>query len=112
MTQEALLKALPKYHKHPVKPLDTAGKLPYNIKVIKGKEKSKLTDCDKRYLLIIMKIEQKLLTLKQVIEIVSLSKSTIYRWIESGRFPKPLNIGGNSVRWKTSDVHDWIEGLV
>ena len=48
----------------------------------------------------------KLLALKQVTNRVSLSKSSIYRKMESGTFPKPVSLGGKTVRWLVVDIVD------
>ena len=36
------------------------------------------------------------------------SRATIYRWIKAGKFPKPVHLGANMVRWKASDIQEWI----
>ena len=36
------------------------------------------------------------------------SRATIYRWMKSGDFPKPIHLGANMVRWKVSDIDLWI----
>ncbi|MEO1957999.1 MAG: AlpA family phage regulatory protein [Nautiliaceae bacterium] len=54
-----------------------------------------------------MKID-KLLTIKEVINIVGLKKSTIYHFINKGKFPKQIKIGHLS-RWRLSDIQDWID---
>ena len=45
--------------------------------------------------------------LPQVKEITSLSKSTIYRLMEDGDFPKQVVLGARSVVWVKSQVEDW-----
>ena len=50
----------------------------------------------------------RLLRLKEVQHRVGLGRSTIYRWMEDGKFPKPHLIGGYSVRWLESDINGWI----
>lgn len=37
------------------------------------------------------------------------SRSTIWRWVNSGLFPKPYQIGPNSVGWKESELSEWLE---
>lgn len=37
-----------------------------------------------------------------------LARSTIYARMKSD-FPKPVSIGGNSVRWRLSDVLAWMD---
>ena len=56
-----------------------------------------------------MDLNSKLLTTKQVIQIVAFSKNTIYRRMKTGSFPKPLRLGGNMIRWKTEDINQCIE---
>ena len=50
----------------------------------------------------------RLLRLSEVQHRVGLGRSTIYRWMEDGKFPKPHSIGGYSVRWLESDINGWI----
>ena len=38
-----------------------------------------------------------------------LARSTIYRMMRAGRFPLPLRISERAVRWRSSDVHEYIE---
>ena len=45
--------------------------------------------------------------LPQVKEITSLSKSSIYRLMEDGDFPKQVSLGSRSVVWVKSQVEDW-----
>jgi prophage regulatory protein len=40
---------------------------------------------------------------------VGLSDPTIYRLEKSGRFPKRIQLGGNSVGWFESEVNAWLE---
>lgn len=37
----------------------------------------------------------------------SLSRSTLYDWINKGKFPKPVKLGPRIVRWKRSDLENW-----
>ena len=111
MTQKALIKAHPWSRKRSPKSVAIKGKLPYNGWAIEGKNNSILVDCDNNYILNVMKIEHKLLSLKQVVEMVCLSKSTIYRWMDVGKFPKPVSLGGKSVRWRTVDIQEWMKEL-
>jgi len=54
-----------------------------------------------------MKIN-KLLTLREVISIVGIKKSTLYKLIKEGKFPSQIKIGHLS-RWKLSDIQDWLD---
>ena len=53
----------------------------------------------------------RLLKLKEVESITQISKSKIYRDIKSGRFPSPISLGSNSVRWVETDIYQWIKSL-
>lgn len=37
----------------------------------------------------------------------SVSRSTIWRWLKEGKFPKPIRLGEGSTRWRLSDLEDW-----
>jgi prophage regulatory protein len=49
--------------------------------------------------------------LKTVIEFTSLSKSTIYRRMASGEFPKCVNLGGSCRRWRQTDIEAWASSV-
>ena len=40
------------------------------------------------------------------------SRSTLYRWIASGQFPRSVKIGGNSVAWPEESIIAWRESLM
>ncbi|MVF52161.1 AlpA family transcriptional regulator [Pseudomonas monteilii] len=62
-------------------------------------------------------IHPKILRLKEVVNRIGLSRSTIYDRInpDSARydrtFPKPIKIGRAAVGWLESSVNEWIESL-
>lgn len=45
---------------------------------------------------------------KKVIEMTSLSATTIWRAIKAKRFPRSYKIGPSRVAWRKSEVDDWI----
>lgn len=51
----------------------------------------------------------KILRIKEISELLSLSKSTIWRLRREGDFPEPLKLGPRSVGWYESDVTEWIK---
>ena len=55
-----------------------------------------------------MNIQQEFIRLNVVQEITSLSKSTIYRLVSEGDFPKQVQIGKRAVVWVRSDINAWI----
>lgn len=50
----------------------------------------------------------RLLRLKQVIDLIPVGRSTIYDWMARDAFPKALNLGGGIVAWRESEVLAWI----
>ena len=52
---------------------------------------------------------QQLLTRTEVQQAVRLSCSAIYRLMRAGKFPLPIRIGENAVRWKTSEINNYLE---
>lgn len=53
----------------------------------------------------------KLLRRRTVEAITGLSKSTLYKLIDEGRFPRPVKIGARAVAWRNSDISEWINSL-
>lgn len=52
---------------------------------------------------------EKLMNREQVAEAVGLSIPSLYRLMGKGHFPRPLKIGLRSVRWRESDVREFLE---
>lgn len=53
----------------------------------------------------------KLLRRRTVETITGLSKSTLYKLIDEGRFPRPVKIGARAVAWRNTDITNWINNL-
>ena len=51
----------------------------------------------------------RLMRLPEVVQMTGVSRSTIYRWMENGEFPRQISLGANTVAWLESDVNDWIQ---
>ena len=52
----------------------------------------------------------RLIRLPEVQHRVGLGRSTIYRWMAEGRFPKPVRLGGYAVAWTENEITEWIAG--
>ena len=50
----------------------------------------------------------RLIRLPEVQHRVGLGRSTIYRWMAEGKFPKPVQLGGYAVAWAEDEVAAWI----
>ncbi len=53
-----------------------------------------------------------ILRLPEVIKITGLGRSTIYRDINLGNFPKPIKLGEKSTGWLSSDISAWIDSRI
>jgi predicted DNA-binding transcriptional regulator AlpA len=45
----------------------------------------------------------------QLIKFIPFSRTSIWRKVKSGQFPKPVKLSDNITAWKAEDVHEWIE---
>ena len=56
--------------------------------------------------------EPTILRRPQVEQRTALSRSTLYRYLEDGDFPKLVRLGLRAVGWLESDISDWIAARV
>ena len=54
----------------------------------------------------------RILRLKAVLERTGLSRSTLYRKVQLGTFPKQLRISTRCAGWRESDVEAWLRNPV
>lgn len=52
--------------------------------------------------------EVRLIRQTEVLQRTSLSRTTLYRMIVSGRFPKPLRIGAKLNVWPEREIDAWL----
>lgn len=50
----------------------------------------------------------KLIKITEVMNVTTLSRATIYKYMASERFPKPVCLGGRAVAWVEEEIQDWI----
>jgi|TARA_B110000261_G_C12764542_1_gene229949 prophage regulatory protein len=58
---------------------------------------------------------EKLLTMEDVIEIGVGKRTTIWKKVKTGEFPKPIRLGNSHsspLRWREEDIKKYIDGLV
>ena len=53
----------------------------------------------------------RLIGIKEAIHITGLARSTIYNHMERGIFPRPLAVTTQCIRWRESQIYEWIEKL-
>ena len=49
-----------------------------------------------------------LLTIAQVQEVTGLGRSSIYVKMRDGSFPTAVKVGVRAVRWRASELEDWL----
>ena len=54
-------------------------------------------------------MHDRLLRRQQVEEIAGIKRSSIYRLMDDGEFPRPVKVGPAAVRWKASDITAWLD---
>jgi len=60
-----------------------------------------------------MKIErQKIIKLPRVKEITTLSRATIYRQMDIGKFPKQVKLAERACAWVEQEVLDWLDSRI
>ncbi len=53
--------------------------------------------------------EKSLLRIQEVASLTKLSRSAIYSYVKQGLFPPPIKVGKRAVRWRSSDIQQFIE---
>ena len=54
-------------------------------------------------------MNKRLLRRREVEKITGIGRSTIYRFMQEGDFPRPVKVGPSAVRWRESEVNAWVE---
>ena len=52
-----------------------------------------------------------LLRLNDVLRLSGISRTELYRMIESGEFPRPLQLGPRMLAWPAPVYEDWVRSL-
>lgn len=50
----------------------------------------------------------RVLRLAEVQDTTGLARPTLYKYIDAGTFPRPIDLGGRAVGWIDSEVHEWL----
>lgn len=50
----------------------------------------------------------RIMRLGEVMSFTGLGRSSIYKFISEGAFPKPISLGGRSVGWISTEIDEWI----
>ena len=58
-----------------------------------------------------IKMHDRLLRRREVEKITGMSRSSIYRLMKKGKFPRRVRIGSKAVRWRLSVIMAWLKSL-
>ena len=50
----------------------------------------------------------RIIRLSEVLASTGLARSTVYKYVADGSFPKPVSLGDRAVGWVESEVQDWV----
>ena len=59
-----------------------------------------------------MEANERFIRLDELISKTGLGRSTIYRMMDNGEFPKPINLTSNKVAWLQSEINNWMQSKV
>jgi len=59
---------------------------------------------------------QKLVTnfyrMQRLQKVLDVSKSSIWKWVRLGKFPKPVKLSENITAWRASEVEEWAQSKI
>lgn len=55
---------------------------------------------------------QPILRIQDVIAVTRLSRSTIYRLIQAGKFPRPIKLTERASGWRYEAVEEWLRDRI
>jgi prophage regulatory protein len=53
----------------------------------------------------------RLLRLPEVARTIGVSRATIYRYVDSGRLPRPVKVSTRCIAWRASEIAAWMAAL-
>lgn len=45
-----------------------------------------------------------------LLQVLPISPATLWRWVASSKFPKPVKLGSRITAWRLDDVRGWLSG--
>ena len=54
-------------------------------------------------------MELRLLRPREVVNLVGISRTTVYEYEHAGRFPRRVVLGPRAVAWRSNEIREWIE---
>jgi predicted DNA-binding transcriptional regulator AlpA len=50
-----------------------------------------------------------LLCRNEVLRVIGVNASTLWRWRKAGAFPAPFKVTRRTLRWRETDIANWLE---
>ena len=47
--------------------------------------------------------------MSRLVEMIGLSRSTIWKLLSEDQFPNPIRLGSRSIAWRVKDVEEWLQ---
>ena len=54
-------------------------------------------------------ISQRMLRLPEVRDITGVSRSSIYKWMDEGKFPPSRQLGERAIAWDSREIAKWVD---
>ena len=54
---------------------------------------------------------RKMLLQRELLEMIPVSRTTIWKWCAEGLFPKPVKLNSNRVAWFADEIIEWQEAV-
>lgn len=52
---------------------------------------------------------EKLITIKEMMELLGKARPTLYQMVKDGRFPEPVKVNNRTQGWTLTSYQNWIE---
>jgi len=52
---------------------------------------------------------ERYMRINEVIEMLSVGRSTIWAWVKVDKFPKPIKLSEYVTVWKLSEIEEWVQ---
>lgn len=57
----------------------------------------------------IYQIKDRILSIKDLMQILNLGRTTIYSLLKRGEFPAPLRLSPRRIGWRISQIEEWLD---
>ena len=51
---------------------------------------------------------ERIVRMEELLRRLQISRATVYRWLDEGRFPRPVRLGERTIGWKESSLAGWL----